>query len=47
MFFLREKTGLSTESLCNLMANEVTLDAKSALRYGIVHEILPSSMREP
>lgn len=44
--FVCERTGLSKSTLLDLMAHEVTLDIRDAVRYGIVHGVLPQSMRE-
>ncbi|MEK7570128.1 MAG: hypothetical protein AAB515_01640 [Patescibacteria group bacterium] len=39
--YLSERTGVAIGTLLNLMRSEATLTAHDALRYGIIHEILP------
>ena len=39
--FIAEKTQLPASVFLNLMRSEATLTAREAVRYGIVHEILP------
>ena len=38
--FIQQRTGLNAGVFASLMHDEVTLDAREALRYGIVHRIV-------
>lgn len=41
LHFLREVTGVPTGTYLNLMRGEAVLTARDAIRYGIVHQIVP------
>lgn len=43
--FIAEKTGLSPAIFLDLMRQNATLDARDAVHYGIVHQIVPPEMR--
>lgn len=43
--FIAEQTGVQPATFLDLMRQEATLSARDAIRYGIIHEILPIRMR--
>jgi ATP-dependent protease ClpP protease subunit len=43
--FIAEKTGIRPAVFLDLMRQNATLDAREAVQYGIVHQIVPPEMR--